>query len=107
MQKCMIFLFVSIEYSRREFIIILKKNINVKLHVNKATISISREKKKHKRKSKTSNYLKCIVCCSSIFPASMDNLCREKYTTISYNTITMEKTKPQICFAKEFEMARN
>jgi len=52
----MIFLFVSIEYSRREFIIILKKNINVKLHVNKATISISREKKKHKRKRKYNHF---------------------------------------------------
>ena len=41
------------------------------------------------------------------FLASMDNLRREHYTTISYNTIIKEKTKPQICFAKEFEMARN
>jgi len=41
------------------------------------------------------------------FLASMDNLRREHYTTISYNTIIKEKTKPLICFAKEFEMARN
>ena len=37
--------------------------------------------------------------------ASSDNLPREQYITNSYNTIIMEKAKPQIRSSKECEMA--